>query len=92
MSKTEILAIFAAHRRYRHIKTLDDAEVAILAEWEDLHGRDAAIMCGILDDHANGDDIQEGIEERRYWASPAGRRHEAEEAFESGRPMSSSDY
>lgn len=45
----------------------------------------------ILDAVADGDDPTDALDEYRRWRTPHGRRSEAADAFESGRPTGEGD-
>ncbi len=49
--------------------------------------QDAAEVWCILDSITNDEDPTDNLAEHRHWRSPAGRRQERDEAFESGQPL-----
>jgi hypothetical protein len=45
----------------------------------------------VLDAIASGEDALDWLSEHRHWRSPAGRRQERDEIFESGHPLADGD-
>lgn len=86
MKIEEIIDMPEYDARVAALETVSDAEIC--AEYE----CDPECAWVVRDAIANGDDVEDHLEEFSYWRSPQGRQDDFAEAFESGRPMSSDDY
>ena len=53
--------------------------------------QDAGEVWCVLDAAANDEDPCDALAEYRYWRSPAGRRQESDELFDSAHPLSDLD-